>query len=516
VVELLKAAGLESVTVFTGVQATELAALVGALRELPASVDAQFWDALARDKGLMGVAVNHRRYARSVVHGLLAGAEADEPSEADLDAAAVDRLSQEPMEVLRQALPQFGKELLVKGEHALIRRLLRRQFQDFQTLDATTRAKNVQACRALMERLILGLQHKFAQITAEFLLPALGSETEPQVLRELADVLYTIASTSIQFADYQLAGRVLLELRGRQQGLRESAGREGGSLAALLDRRLDAAALKLLDEDLRSGQPERHERAAEVLGALGAVATPLLIDVIKQENDFRIRQLAARLLAETGGQAGDPIKRALVTEVIVEQRARLLEVIDVVTHDLRLELEQCLRDQNPKVRRAAFQLFERLGQEELVPLVAPYARHTDPAVARGAIRALTSLRSPAAVRALAGILETAKDEGHAALICQALGLSEQATAIDALARVLGARKMLVFGRRWGPDVRRTAALALKQIPHPSVADVLARYEHDGDPEVKAVARGRAPERPSRVARTSGALAQMAGDVPPET
>ncbi|HUL02388.1 MAG TPA: diguanylate cyclase [Gemmatimonadales bacterium] len=514
VVELLDSAGLESLTVFAGVQGSEIAVFLGGLRDLPPGVDGQFWDELARDKGLTGLAFNHRKYARNVVHGLLAGPEADEPSEAERDAAAVDRLSEEPMEALRRALPQFGKELLVKGEHALMRRLLHRQFHDFQTHDATARAKSVQACSALMQRLILGLQHKFAQLAAEFLLPSLGTETEPQVLRELADVLYSMASTSVQFADYQLAGRVLQDLRARQDQLRGSAGRDGAGLAALLDRKLDAAALKLLDEDLRSGQPDRHERAAEVLGALGPAATPLLIEVIKQENDFRIRQLAARLVAETGPQAAEAVKRALVTEVIVEQRAHMLEVIDVVTKDLRLELEQCLRDANPKVRRAAFQLFERLGQDELVPLVAPFARHSDPAVARGAIRALTALRSPAAVRALASILDTAKDEGLVALVCQALGLSEQATAIDALARVLAERRVFFFGRRWGPDVRRTAALALKQIPHPSVAEVLARYLNDSDAEVQQVARGRA-ERASRPVRASGALRAIA-DLPPET
>jgi diguanylate cyclase (GGDEF)-like protein len=518
VVELLDAVGLESVTWFAGVQPSEVAVFLGALRELPASgADARFWDALVRDKGLTGLAFNHRKYARGVVDGLLVEGEGGELTEADQAAAAVDRLSEEPMEALRQALPQLGKELLVKGEHVQMRRLLRRQFQEFQKQDPSSRAKTVQACHVLIDRLILGLQHKFAELAAEFVLPALAAESEPQVLREFTDVLFRMIGTSVQFADYQLASRILLEVRGRQGALKETGGREGDRLAALLDRRVEPAALKLLEEDLRSAQPDRHERAAQVLGAMGAAATPLLVEVIKQESDFRIRHLAASLLAEADPQAAELVKRALVTEVIVEQRARMLEVIDVVTRDLRLELEQCLRDTNPRVRRAAFQLFERLGQDDLVPLVAPFARHTDPAVARGAIRALTSLRSPAAVRAIAAILETAKDDGLAALLCQALGLSEQATAIDALARVLAERKMLFFGRRWGAEVRATAALALKQIPHPLAGEVLARYENDSDAEVQQVARGRAaPDRGARPSRASGALRQISEDPPPES
>jgi hypothetical protein len=160
-IELLDAAGLESVTWFAGVQPAELAIFFGTLRDLPGSgADAQFWDALVRDKGLTGLAFNHRKYARGVVAGILAEGEGGDASEADSDAAAVDRLSQEPMEALRQALPQFGKELLVKGEHAVLRRLMRRQFQEFQSQDPSGRAKTMQACRALMDRLILGLQHK--------------------------------------------------------------------------------------------------------------------------------------------------------------------------------------------------------------------------------------------------------------------------------------------------------------------------------------------------------------------
>jgi diguanylate cyclase (GGDEF)-like protein len=203
ILELLDASGLESVTWFTGVPSLEVAVFVGALRDLPPSgTDKRFWDDLARDKGLTRIAFNQRQYARSVVHGLLERVEAgeEEGTEADTDAAAVERLSGEPLEALRQALPRFGKELLVKGEHALMRRLLRRQFQEFRDQDAASRTKTVQACQDLVQRLIVGLQHKFAELAVEFLLPSLVAETEPQVLRELADVLHGMAGTAVQFS----------------------------------------------------------------------------------------------------------------------------------------------------------------------------------------------------------------------------------------------------------------------------------------------------------------------------
>jgi len=38
-------------------------------------------------------------------------------------------------------------------------------------------------------------------------------------------------------------------------------------------------------------------------------------------------------------------------------------------------------------------------------------------------------------------------------------------------------------------VRATAAVALKQIPHPRAAEVLARFAHDGDAVVRRLAAG---------------------------
>jgi hypothetical protein len=274
----------------------------------------------------------------------------------------------------------------------------------------------------------------------------------------------------VQFADHQLASRILLAVTTRQQQLRDV-----GPALAMLDGQMDSAALRMLDEDFRSGQPERVEQAAKVLGALGKAAIEPLIDVIKSENELRVRQLAARLVAEAGPGGPEQMKRAVVTEVIVEKRARLLEVIDTVTPDLRAELGQCLHDASPRIRRAAFQLFERLRRDDLIDLVLPLTRHGQPAVARAAIRALAPLRTSASVEALSKILGATADSRLATLCCQALGRSEHPAAVDALVGVLKARRFAFFGSRWGLEVQATAAAALQQIPHPRAAKMLARF-----------------------------------------
>jgi HEAT repeat protein len=492
--------GLESMTFFTGITLTDLEVFIGSLRDLPSSgTDSAFWDSFAMERGLSCLVFNQRQYAMGVVQSLLTsvGEPTDEEaSEVDAAVALVDQLSDDPNEALRDAVPRFGKELLVKGEYNLVRRLLRALFENYSDHDSTSRQQIVQACGRLMGSLILGLQHQFTEIAADFVLTAL-SDTEPQVLHDLAAQLYVMAGSAVQFADYQLAGRLLIELKTRREQLAASPSPDEQGLVTILQRDLDPVTQKLLETDLKAEDPLRQERAAQVIGSLGIPGIPLLIEVIKQERDFRARQTAASLLAEMGRPAAKEIKRALVTEVIVEPRFRIMEVIDTVTPSLRDELEFSLGDGNPKIRRGAFQLFERLHRDDLIEVILPLARGDDASMAKGAIRSLGLLGSDAAVQALVSILNTTKSEDLAIACCRAVARLGNAAAIDALSKVLSQRKFLFLGRRWGEQVRAAAAIALKQISHPKAADTLSQYTSDSASRVRHLARpSGALERPS--------------------
>ncbi len=491
VIEFMDYVGLNSITFSSGVSATELEGFVAALRKPPtAGTDRKFWDDIAREHGLSHIGFNQRQYAVGVVQTLIAPVEAAAEEEGPPEVTALGQAAQvfeEHVDTLRDALPRFGKELLVKGEQKILQQLLRKLFADLPQQDAKSREKAILACHATFEGLILGLQHKFTELAAPNLLVVLESESEPRVLQELADTLYSMAASAVHFADYNLATEILMKTKVRKEQLESAAGRQERELAKLLDRRLGGTAQHLLVDDLRSGQPYRQERSAQVIGNLGRSGIPLLIDVIKQERDFRVRQLAASLLAEMGPSAASEIKRAVVTEVTVEQRFRLLEVIDTVTRDLRDELAYSFGDSSAKIRRAAFRLFERLHDDGLAEIIVPLARDPDSSVAKGAIRSLAHLRSPAAVDALVSILDQAKDERVAIACCQALGELAHANAIDALARVLASKKLPLMRWRWNQQVRATAAIALRHIAHPKATEVLARYIDDGDTTVRQLA-----------------------------
>jgi hypothetical protein len=490
-VELLESVGILSITFSANLPKSELHTFIDALRNPPnEGVDGYYWEEFAKQKGLSCLTLNQRHYAAGVVENLLGAVEFEVEEEEVEESATAEQareMLEEPAEALRDALPRFGKELLVKGEHQLMKRLLKRLFEDFPDHDARDREITVMACRALLDGLILGLQHKFTELSTDHLLDALASESEPRVLQEMATALYGMATCALYFADYQAASRILMELRTRHEEL-ERVGGGHESMARILDRRLDATAQQLLKEDLRSGQAERQERAALVIGSLGRPSIQLLIEVIKEEKDYRIRQMTARLLAELGPDAGEQLKRAVVTEVTVEQRFRILEVIDTVTRELRKELAYSLGDASPKIRRAAFRLFERLHTDSLIDVILPLTRAEEVSVAKGAIRSLAHLRSAAAIEELANILEEAEDAKIVVACCQALGDLGQPACIDPLERVLKQRKgMLIRKRRWDEQTRATAALALKQIPDRRASDILSSYAKDRHTRVRQIA-----------------------------
>ena len=493
VLEMMDYVGLDSITFSAHIPLSELESFVGGMRKPPDDGSgAAFWDDFPSDNGLSHITFNQRQYALGVVQSLLGPTEdpltAGEAEEDDDEASVglAEQMLDEPMEQLRDAVPSFGKELLVKGEHKLLRQMFRRLFENFQNYDAREREKTVLAYHALFAGLILGLQHKQAELAADSLLTALSDENNPRVLQALATLLHDMAGCAVHFADYQLATRILLKVKSRQQQF-ESGGREDEAVARVLDRRLDPTAQKLLIDDMKSGQTNRQERAAQVIGSLGRPGIPMLIEVIKQERDFRVRQLAASLLAEAGPEAEPQVKRAMLTEVTVEQRFRILEVIDTVTTDLRDELSFSFGDSSAKIRRAAFRLFERLRDDSLIDIMVPLARDPDSAVSKGAIRSLAHMRSATAVDALVSILNETDDAKVAIACCQALGELGHTSAIDTLSNVLAQRKLSLRRWRWVEQVRVTAALALKQISQPRAAEILSAYTEDTDARVRQLA-----------------------------
>ncbi len=516
--ELTKTVGMRSLTMSGNIEQSELETFFETLRDLPTSgTQPEFWTSFNAERGLANLVVNQRNYKLKVGYSGVFVASTDLPEEPKATAetspsqldreegeapapdfdmepwlGAGDAVTEEPEarapDIPRDAIPRFGKDLLMRGEDRVFGQLVARVFEDYQRLQQSERLEAVQSCTTLMDKLILALQHRFAVVAADCLVSALAEEDTSTVLAEIADLLHRMAEGAIQFSDYQTASRIFAAISSRRRSLAASEDTSERRKARGLDRRLSQSSQDLLIEDLKSGETDRQERAARVLGSLGPGCIPLLVESIKQERNLRVRQLSAGIMADFGSPAARAIKRALTFEVTVEQRFRILEVIDTITGDLRDELTLCIGDTNPKIRRAAFRLAERLGDEDLIGILIPFVRDEDAGVAKGTIRSLANLGSPTAVEAVKSILETTKEPELAIACCQALGQIGDADGIEALQPIASPRKFLGFGKSWPTQVRATAVLALRRIDDPRVREILDRLANDKDPMIRQLVR----------------------------
>jgi len=292
----------------------------------------------------------------------------------------------------------------------------------------------------------------------------------------------------IQFLQHPLAARILLNLQQRQKKLEEAKDPYAQRLAKVLDRKLEPGVQKFLLADLNSEEPFRHQNAVLLLGSLGKAALPLLVEAIKKTDDLRVRTLAASLLAKAGNDGAVLIKKESVLAGAVEERVRILDVIEVVTRDLKAELTHALREEHSKVRQAGFRLLERMNDSQAVEMLLENAEGNDPRLALESVECLGKLKTSAAVGRLLSLLENQKKNDLLAGCCRALGQIGDPACIEPLTKILTQQGLFARLKSGWAEVRATAAYALSQISHPQAAEVLITLENDSDPRVREAAQ----------------------------
>jgi diguanylate cyclase (GGDEF)-like protein len=483
---------LSSLTFLEHLSVDELKIFIGALGNLPSTgIDSKYWVQFAKDQAFTAILFNKILYEPRVTASRVAseGEPSIEQSTGEFWIGQMsEAVSEELLDPFIKEMPGRLDNLLGKGDEDQIKQIFQRLFQGFQNRPSQAREKIIDSCRRLLESLSLAFQHLLAKILAGPLLVTFSEERDPTMLREIAFLLHLMSAYLIQFAEYRTASKILLNLHNRQQKLSESKDTLSQRLAKILDRNLESKTQKLILNDLKSGESSRQQGAAQLLGSLGGMTVPLLVDIIKREDDLRVREIAASLLKEVGQEAGDLLKRELAMESTPGEQLRILEVIDTVTQDLRTELMFAFSDESPEVRQAAFQLSERLNNQEVVELLLDYVGAKDIGLAVEAIQSLGRLKSLAAVDELVRILNSTNNKKQLVACCHTLGQIGSPAGVKPLTRIL-AKKGSIFRRaRRSAQVRAAAAFALGLISHPQAVEVLADFVDDRNAQIREVAR----------------------------
>ena len=496
----LDAIMLTSLTFLSTLTYDELKTFIGALGQLPPSgLSSEYWIRLAKEKGLTALLFDQVLYETRVTPSM-AATELEEPlgepeeeefSEGYWVVQMSAPFSEELAEHFFKEMPDRVNDLLIKGDEKQVRQLMKQVFRGFQKRPFPSRERIVDSSRRVMDDLKLGFQHHFSKFLADPLLIAFSEEKDPKMLREIAFLLHHMTTHLIQFGEYSLSTRILQSLYGRYQKLLATKDPEAQRLAKFLDRKLEPTTQQLLVNDLKSSETSRQENAARLLGSLRQVTLPLLIDIVKKEEDLRARKIAVGLLGELGTEAGDLLKKELVLGSNPAEQLRILEVIDTVTRDLKTELIFAIESENSEIREAAFKLAERLNTPQIVDLLLNYARGPDIGLSADAIACLGRLKPQGIIEPIASLLESTKDTRLMMACCQALGQIGEPAGVEPLLNILKGRGSFFRRQRRSPQIRATAAFALAQIPHPRVAELLSPFVDDLDARVREIARGRA-------------------------
>ena len=363
-----------------------------------------------------------------------------------------------------------------------------RLFKDLQNREPDVRKKVIQVCQELVNRLDLTFQHDAIRSFVDPLLSVLLTAKEPKIVARTVRSLSLMVGHLIQFVDYSLASRIIINFQKRHRALKEANDSQAFIYARVLEMGLDPQTQILLVEDLKSDDTIRQQPASHLLASLGQVVMPLLIDIIKKEENYRVRRTAAMLLEKLGPRAVERLKRSLFLEISPDERRRILDIIDSLSPDVTHEFLYGIGDENPLVREAAYRLAERVKDQHMAGLLLDFVKNNDGEVAAGAIQCLGKLGQEGIEEELIDLLLNSKDDQLCIACCRALGQIGRPAGIDPLAEMLAPRRVFLFRKNRNAQLRAAAAVALGQIPDPRAVQRLAIFKDDSDPRVREVAR----------------------------
>jgi diguanylate cyclase (GGDEF)-like protein len=495
---LLDEIGLESLTILETITIHQLETFIEIIGDLPEEdMNSDFWTALAKELGLSSILFNQQLYEVQVAHSLSAGnieVVAGAQPMGMLKGVRDEFIPPEQFEKYLERLPESVNDLFVDGKPALIERAVYRVYLGLQDRELASRKKVLDVWRKLLDQLAPAYQHDFAKILMDPLLTDFGIEKEPKMIIEMAALLGRLATIFIQFVEYPPASRILGNLDKQFGKFKKAKDSNTQLFARSMNRRLESPAQELLVEDLKSADPDRQRNAAQLLGSLGAAVMPMLIEIIKREDNYRARQIAAILLKRLGAKAVERLKQFLVLEISADERARILETIDTLTSDLKTELFHALGDEDATVRRAAYRVVERLNDGNVIEWLLEFVQSGKPALVASAVKCLSKLRPPKIEDDLIALLNSTDNDQLRIVCCRALGQIAKPACVDALLKLLLPRRLLIFRKYQDSQVRAVAAFALGQISHPKAAKSLSRFVDDRDPRIREIARkaGKSP------------------------
>lgn len=374
------------------------------------------------------------------------------------------------------SLPARLRNMFLTGDFENARAVLDRLRENYKDSDETGKQSILDLFNAIINPDDWKPSAAFLKFVITPLMALLKSETVPERLNQAAGLCYQAAEAFILFGEYSLAAWVFTNIQ------------EHPEYERIKVPKLPAAVFEALIQGLGVADPKSQQSAFELLSSMGDPVRPYLINVIKQDENLHTRRLAAELIKHQGEAGVAAIKRTFLGEHFAEDRARILDVIDVITMDIQSELSYALSDSNQVVRRAGGRLAERLNSPAVIDMLIELAQQEPPETQAAAINLLGRLKALNAADTMIHILDQSEHDDVLTAVCRAMGQIGDPSFILPLQNILSAKRRLFFKKARPFNVRVAAAYAISQIDDPRSPAILKALVKDSDPRVREAAR----------------------------
>ncbi|WP_028313880.1 diguanylate cyclase [Desulfatibacillum aliphaticivorans] len=413
--------------------------------------------------------------------------EVEEPLELESDEGDLEMPPEsEEQDISLEPSVENIRDLFLKGNEKGVARVLEVLFYKYSENEEGRREQVLETCRELLNAPELSPEPRFAPLLVDPLLAVLPAESDAQLLENMASLLYDTAANFVRIGEYSLATWIFGHFARRREAM-EMEDPEGIIPEALTRQPEGDMALTLM-ADVASGEGFRQQSAFALMGGMGDSGVRLLLNIIKDNDDVRTRQIAASQLEKIGYQAVEKLKQELVNENSGKRKARIVEVIDTATTDLKTELTFLLADSNTSVRKAGFALAERLNAPYVVNILSNLLDDERPEIAKEAVVCLGKTAAPGSAGIIVKQMDVNKAPELLEACCQALGRLADPEAIVPLSKILSYKKTLFSKKEYAASVRAAAAFALAGIPHKLAKGALAAYADDPEPRVREAAQ----------------------------
>jgi len=275
-----------------------------------------------------------------------------------------------------------------------------------------------------------------------------------------------------------------------------------------------------LANELKQEGPRKPHAAAALTRLVEGSMMTHIVSHLRSVDDDTVGQLKT-LCYMVGPSVIKALAEALAIEKRTATRQRLTQLLLGFGADGRPAVEQLRASANPAVRRTAIHLLREFGGTEALPDLTALLDDAEPHVQREAVRAILSIGTEEAYAELQRALATGTNQTREALTGALVSMRNERAiplfefivrridrkgplrgvylrAVESLGALKAEQTVdllkdaLYSGEWWAPfrtaELRRTVAVALRQIGTPSALQVLQEAQH-GPRGVRAAVKG---------------------------